>query len=271
MTFNCNSTNLKGLTSTIFWDYRDELLQASRQALNGAIESILSRCHTAVQPSSWITLPTPVLQSNGRILICSNVDLPSPPISFLPRDSSNSPPIAFVEITARPVAPSLNTIGQLGPPSPSHHITVSAPEGKKGQLSFLQSVLPKTIPFISDKLRTGSRICISCDTGRDLSVGVALVALQKFFDHNGSFREVCEESNAHRKLLCLISICAIRVSCSSSATKESIKTRLQWIISSRPQANPSRATLKRVNEYLLTPELYDRTTPLVASTLPYFV
>lgn len=35
--------------------------------------------------------------------------------------------------------------------------------------------------------------------------------------------------------------------------KQSIAKRLQWIISSRPEANPSRATLKRVNEYLLTP------------------
>ena len=201
-------------------------------------------------------MPTPVLQSNGRILICSNVDLPSPPISFLPNDPSNSPPIAFVEITARPVTPPLNTAGQLGSPSIDSHIAIEAPEGKKGQLAFLQSVLPKAIPFISNKLRTGSRICISCDTGRDLSVGVALVVLQKFFDHNGSFQEICE-SNAHRKfLLYSSSLCPYHSA--FPATKESIKTRLQWIISSRPQANPSRATLKRVNEYLLTPELYDR-------------
>ena len=245
------------MTSTIFWDYRDELLQASRQALNGTVESILSRCHTTVKPSGWITLPTPVLQSNGRILICSNVDLPSPPISLLPNDPSNSPPIAFVEITARPIAPPLYTAGQLGPPSLGNHIAIEAPEGKKGQLAFLQGVLPKAIPFISDKLRTGSRICISCDTGRDLSVGVALVALQKFFDHKGSIQEICEESNEHRKfLLYNFNLCPYHSA--FPATKESIKSRLQWIISSRPQANPSRATLKRVNEYLLTPELYNR-------------
>ncbi len=35
--------------------------------------------------------------------------------------------------------------------------------------------------------------------------------------------------------------------------KPSIRTRLEWVIASRPQANPARATLKRVNEFLLTP------------------
>ena len=35
-------------------------------------------------------------------------------------------------------------------------------------------------------------------------------------------------------------------------SKKTIAKRLQWIISSRPDANPSRVTLKRVNEYLLT-------------------
>lgn len=168
---------------------------------------MLSRCHSTVKPSHWSTLPTPILQSNGRMLICSNTDLPSPPTSFFPNDPPNSPLVAYIEITARPAFTPLNPTGQPGPPSPSNYLVVEAPEGKKGQLVFLQSVLPKTIPFISDRLRTGSRICISCDTGRDLSVGVALVALQKFFDNNGAFREACGESDPHRKHLCVITAC----------------------------------------------------------------
>jgi hypothetical protein len=40
------------------------------------------------------------------------------------------------------------------------------------------------------------------------------------------------------------------------ANKDSIRTRLEWIIASRPAANPSRTTCKRVNEFLLSaPEL----------------
>lgn len=35
--------------------------------------------------------------------------------------------------------------------------------------------------------------------------------------------------------------------------KDVLKTRLQWIIASCPQVNPSRTTLKRVNDFLLSP------------------
>jgi len=35
--------------------------------------------------------------------------------------------------------------------------------------------------------------------------------------------------------------------------KDVLKTRLEWIIASCPQANPSRTTLKRVNDFLLSP------------------
>ena len=48
------------------------------------------------------------------------------------------------------------------------------------------------------------------------------------------------------------------------ADKKSIRTRLEWIIASRPQANPSRATLKRVNEFLLSPPSLWRVSPLAS-------
>lgn len=37
------------------------------------------------------------------------------------------------------------------------------------------------------------------------------------------------------------------------ATKESVRMRLQWALESRPGANPSRTTLKRVHEFLMSP------------------
>ncbi|KDQ56388.1 hypothetical protein JAAARDRAFT_208086 [Jaapia argillacea MUCL 33604] len=82
--------------------------------------------------------------------------------------------------------------------------------------------------------RTKPRICIACETGTDLSIGIALTALQTFFSDSGVL--IPPHSAMERK-----------------ATKQTIRTRLEWIIASRPQANPSRSTLKRVNEFLLTP------------------
>ncbi|KAG1772087.1 tRNA A64-2'-O-ribosylphosphate transferase [Suillus occidentalis] len=111
------------------------------------------------------------------------------------------------------------TYADQAPPAFKDH-----PWAKKGQHDFLHSVLPQTIPFILLHLEKMRRVCIACETGTDTSVGVALTALTKFFDDSGEF-------------------CA----------KDDIKTRLHWIITSCPQANPSRSTLKRVNEFLLSP------------------
>ncbi|KAF8879179.1 initiator tRNA phosphoribosyl transferase-domain-containing protein [Mucidula mucida] len=77
------------------------------------------------------------------------------------------------------------------------------------------------------------RVCISCDSGNDIAAGIALVALQLFFDENGVY---CGEKKG------------------SMINKQTLQTRLEWIISDRPEVNPSRSTLKRVNEFLLTPQ-----------------
>lgn len=112
---------------------------------------------------------------------------------------------------------------------------LQTPQGKKGQHHFLHSVLPQAIPFILLHLQNMRRVCIACETGTDTSVGVALTALTKFFDDSGEF---CGKFEYERE---------------GVFSKDDIKSRLHWIITSCPQANPSRTTLKRVNEFLLSP------------------
>lgn len=59
-------------------------------------------------------------------------------------------------------------------------------EGKKGQLEYLQKALPLSMTFIQAQLESGSSICVCCDSGKDASVGIALAALQLFFDDDGN-------------------------------------------------------------------------------------
>ena len=64
---------------------------------------------------------------------------------------------------------------------------------------------------------------------------MALVMLQLFFgDEGGLLRSDHTPSGA-------------------PAGKSSVRTRLEWIIASRPQVNPSRTILKRVNDFLFSP------------------
>ena len=75
-----------------------------------------------------------------------------------------------------------------------------------------------------------SCILITCSTGRDLSVGVALALLCLFFDDSGNL--TLSPSLA-------------------SIDKAFVKTRLAWITSCKPDANPSRSTLQAINSFLI--------------------
>ena len=71
------------------------------------------------------------------------------------------------------------------PMSNSRKVHIPVIAGKKGQSHFLQTTLPTATALIRERLAEGKRICIVCESGKDLSVGVALAALQLFFQDNG--------------------------------------------------------------------------------------
>ncbi|KAF4336808.1 initiator tRNA phosphoribosyl transferase [Fusarium beomiforme] len=74
------------------------------------------------------------------------------------------------------------------------------------------------------------RIVVACESGRDLSVGVALAISCYLFDEDGRARKPGEDV---------------------SFTKTFIKSRLGVIMTAYPGANPSRATLQSVNSFLM--------------------
>ncbi|KAF9243194.1 initiator tRNA phosphoribosyl transferase [Melanogaster broomeanus] len=94
---------------------------------------------------------------------------------------------------------------------------VSDARREEGQHHFLNTVLPRSMHFVQSHLQRGRKVCIACDTGTDIGVGVGVAALAKYFHADGSFYP---KGNGRGDLYIL-------------------KTRLQWIISSYPQANPS--------------------------------
>ncbi|CAE6438816.1 unnamed protein product [Rhizoctonia solani] len=103
---------------------------------------------------------------------------------------------------------------------------------KQHPTEFLTHTLPISLQFIRTHLQlSGSRVCILCKDAKDLSIGIATAAITLCFNEDGNF--VGDTSR--------------------SVTKDTAKRRLQWVLSSCPGANPSRATLKRVNEYLMSP------------------
>jgi len=149
----------------------------------------------------------------------------------------------------------------MGPTQNVLHI-LSPSKGKaKPDAHFLQYVLPAAIPFIKANLfREPPRtvyILEGCGndsrTLLDMSVGLAVVVIQLFFDQMGALTQMDKKTQGQVQLfrdgMCSDSSFFI-------ADKQTIRLRLQWIIESVPRANPSRAILKRINEFFLTPSLY---------------
>jgi tRNA A64-2'-O-ribosylphosphate transferase len=95
-----------------------------------------------------------------------------------------------------------------------------------------------------------SRILITCSTGKDLSIGVALCLICLFFDDSG--RHIPPRYCVMGPMLtCDTSGILIPQGWHGFIDKLVIKQRLIWITTCKPEANPSRATLQAVNSYLM--------------------
>ncbi|RHZ80565.1 hypothetical protein Glove_134g83 [Diversispora epigaea] len=111
------------------------------------------------------------------------------------------------------------------------YLQLSIPEGKKGQNKLFSSI-PIALGFVKKPLEEKKRILIHCKVGIDRSVGICLAILINYFDDEGNF---IKEGINHNVV-----------------TKELIQKRLLLITKYRIKANPTRATLKKINNYFMS-------------------
>jgi tRNA A64-2'-O-ribosylphosphate transferase len=117
-----------------------------------------------------IRKPSAILKVGGRILVSSTHDL-----------GAIEDDIAWVLITSG------SQVQGAATDENSHILRLVTPEGRKGQAHFLRHIIPRSIEFIGQHLTQDVNVCVACEDGRDLSVGIAVVALQQFFDEDGGF------------------------------------------------------------------------------------
>lgn len=166
----------------MFWDHKTDLLGAPRSKLDALVHKIVTASSGVSAPITWVNQPSPIQKIAERICICANADLPCPLPRYLPCPEEKQREAVYLKISSNPENAST---------SPPHadqnpkHLHIDVEEGKRGQYQYLQNCLPLALAFVETHLRADSQICISCDTGKDLSVGVALAALQKFWDSDG--------------------------------------------------------------------------------------
>ncbi|KAF8593548.1 initiator tRNA phosphoribosyl transferase [Ceratobasidium sp. AG-I] len=236
----------QGLTPSVYWRHKSELLACSQDELQPKIEELLEQdqdigggltCHgiEAVRGrllvGSWSTN-----QEMQDAILNDTHENPWATLILTNEISANQNSIP-TNASAGPVD-TLDASDEHTPPSsPPMTLCVPGFYPKQHPTQFLTQTLPTSLAFIHSHLASSpdSRVAVICKDGKDLSVGVATAALTLYFDDSGNFKE------------------GLLASSSAAPTKDLIKRRLQWVLSSCPSANPARATLRRINEYLMSP------------------
>jgi len=203
--FRCATNEFlkKGLTPRIFWKYRTELIASPRAKLEELIKDILSSSQAECSTSSTTAnLPEPVLSPipihrvNGKIQLASF----SPPDLNALLSSLQSEIIAGVAHVVLDSSRSSTCAGSciMGPTQNILHIFSPSKSKAKPDAHFLQYVLPTAIPFVKANLFRESPKLIyileGCgnhsEISLDMSIGLAVVAIQLFFDKMGTLMQI---------------------------------------------------------------------------------
>ncbi|KAJ5512552.1 Initiator tRNA phosphoribosyl transferase [Penicillium fimorum] len=115
-------------------------------------------------------------------------------------------------------------------------LNLGCDSGKLGSRD-LRKCLDKVREFIGARLGTDSSmsVLVTCESGKDLSAGTLLAIVCLFYNDEGGF-----DASLSKRAIC----------------KQFIRQRLAWLVSSKHDVNPSRATLQSVNAFLMQPPDY---------------
>ena len=197
-----------GLEAEMFWKHNEQLLAASEDDLPELIQSLVVTSNSQDKPRKPM-----LIKPTTNIWVSNNAAAASEHANF----------DFIVSCLGRPIEALVHKMK-------SRYVHLSCTTGKVGSRQ-LRTELQKLRPRLGD-LPSSSRILVTCHSGRDLAVGVALAMICLCCGEDGAMRSA--DSNSATRL-----------------NKTTVKHRLSWIMISMPDATPSRATLQSVNAFLL--------------------
>ncbi|KAI0885155.1 initiator tRNA phosphoribosyl transferase [Annulohypoxylon maeteangense] len=208
-----------GLTPPVFWRHADILLSTPEPDLSDLVRSLVS--------DETVNMST---TSPRKIAPCLSV-------SCLPLGAS-PPSTCVVAIYSKTTDPSswvksplLMEVGVGKHKLASRNLRMALPAIGDFVRQFLERTSDLDASEDSDSSSPEPRqILIACETGKDISIGVALALLCQHFDSEGKVRPQPSPSGH---------------------TKSDIRVKLSRIMTNFPEANPSRTTLQSVNSYLM--------------------
>ncbi|EAA32270.1 hypothetical protein GE21DRAFT_7289 [Neurospora crassa] len=217
-----------GLTAPLFWANQRQLLETPEGDLPGLIEMLVANSEAGGQAVGELKRVAP------RLLVGA--------LSAEEKALTSSSQENICVVSLVPKTTEKETWEKS-----KRHMEVGLGKSKTAS-RFLREALPSICDFVSRFLQecadadaeTGTstgkdankEIVLLCESGRDLSVGVALALYcWCFVDSAGTVRSAADQGQNHNKA--------------------SIRVKLGHIMTAFPDANPSRSTLQSVNSFLM--------------------
>lgn len=198
-----------GLDAATFWKHEEELRAASEDELPLLISTHMQRVRQGMATRAPI-----LVQPTSHLWVGTNEMAASVGDQFDIIISCTTP----ADAAAR--GEKVNA---------GRYITLTCSPGKNGSRQLRTQIC--RLGAVPALLHATCKILVSCESGKDLSIGVALALLCTSCDDTGAWLARGVEATASTKMM--------------------IRKRLSWIMLSIPDANPSRATLQSVNAYLM--------------------
>ncbi|KAI0004031.1 initiator tRNA phosphoribosyl transferase [Xylariaceae sp. FL0662B] len=226
-----------GLTPVVFWRHVDALTATPEAELPGLVRALVAAASSEEEEEAADTVdaPAPPPRRVGACLFVGCLPLaaepPSPFACTIAIRSKTTDPDTWV------AGPLSMEVGLGKHKVASRNLRLALPRISDFARRFLERTRDRDRDRdpSSQGLDAGSsgqqrRILIACETGKDLSVGVALALSCQYFDNDGNCR--LDQPN-------------------SGHTKSDIRVKLGRIMTMFPEANPSRTTLQSVNSFLM--------------------
>lgn len=239
----------QGLTPALFWQHQDKLLNTPESELDHLIHQLILNARKDKRGTEAI-----------RIAATLNLYLAK-------ADVDDSSMLDQAETKARTSSEKAREKGVSGPePDTKYDIVINCNKTGTSMLAGIQvdlacrtgklgsRDLSKKLDLVRNVIQArlkhdpAASILVTCETGKDLCVGVALMILC-LFNHDGGHVVIkpdphtCSEVETNGE--------HNRSPLTEKMDKSFIRRRLAWIVSSNPDVNPSRATLQTVNAFLM--------------------
>lgn len=202
-----------GLTPDLFWEYQEELMGKGEDVLVDFIEEVVTREGKKRAEDGCAKVQRAPWLEVGAIADADSAGSDGAVTILLGRDDEIRTLRAGSIVGSKRVHRFLCGAGKLGSKDLRKHF-------------------PRIMRFIRSAVDEARTVRICDPSGKDLAVGVALATLCLYYTEAGDVSHGQTPAQEIDKVL--------------------IRQRLTWLTSSMPAANPSRATLNAVNEFLMS-------------------